>query len=129
MAKLTKAQTQAIEQVRAGIPGPEHNPGLKILDRQDGQAWYGGGYCGICGDHQVLPVCVKYWEPDDGWKIGTLCAGCADDAAIRGPQPDDYANRPTMDDELSKSEKLGILASILGDDQDGLMSEAEDLQD
>lgn len=67
-------------------------PGLKVLSTSQ---WYGGGYCGICGDTgpNLIPQCVRWWCPDDGWKVGVLCGPCCKDARARGPRPGDYAYR------------------------------------
>lgn len=56
-------------------------------------------YCGICGhtprtsndEPNFGPV--KWWDCDDGWKIGTLCPGCWEEAKDDKPRPDDYAVR------------------------------------
>ena len=53
--------------------------------------------CGVCG-HQPYSRSdepnrspLRWWDPDDGWKIGTLCHGCAEEVLDRTPQPGDYA--------------------------------------
>ena len=54
-------------------------------------------YCGICGrtletrldEPNLAPL--RWWDPDDGWKIGTLCSWCAEEVLDRKPQPEDYA--------------------------------------
>ncbi len=53
-------------------------------------------YCGICGhtphetgDANRAPL--KWWDCDDGWKIGTLCRYCAEDELDTKPNPKDYA--------------------------------------
>ena len=53
-------------------------------------------YCGICGhspnssdEPNYAPI--KWWEPDDGWKIGTLCRSCVDEYSIVDPAPGDWA--------------------------------------
>ena len=54
-------------------------------------------YCAICGyvpnDVHTEPNRgpLRFWSPDDGWTIASLCAGCADEALPRKPHPDDYA--------------------------------------
>lgn len=62
---------------------------MKVIG--DGGVWYGSGYCGVCGDLNIEPLAVRYWDCDDGWRVGVLCACCADECHDRGPQPDDYA--------------------------------------
>ena len=54
-------------------------------------------YCRICGStprtvyHAQNIGPIKYWEPDDGWVIGSLCPDCYDDYGHARPKPDDYA--------------------------------------
>jgi len=57
-------------------------------------------YCGICGHVPAAKdepnrAPLRFWDPDDGWKIGSLCAGCAEEALTRQPKPEDYAMRTT----------------------------------
>ena len=53
-------------------------------------------YCGVCGrtpgeaeEPNWAPK--RWWDCDDGWKIGTLCRWCFDDVGNAKPDPDDYA--------------------------------------
>lgn len=54
-------------------------------------------YCGICGyvprtrldEPNRAPV--RWWDPDDGWKIGSLCRWCHDEVSSVQPKPTDYA--------------------------------------
>lgn len=54
-------------------------------------------HCQICGhipkdQYDELNLdCVKYWEPDDGWRIGTLCVDCFDEFGSIQPKPTDLA--------------------------------------
>ena len=53
-------------------------------------------YCNICGRvpeerEETNWAPLRWWDCDDGWKIGTLCRWCAEDALPVVPQPDDYA--------------------------------------
>ena len=55
-------------------------------------------YCNICGhtpgaEDEPNYAPIRWWDPDEGWKVGTLCRDCARDAVPRQPQPDDYATR------------------------------------
>lgn len=58
-------------------------------------------YCGICGrtpkNHLEEPnhAPLRWWDPDDGWKIGTLCRWCAEEALERKPKEGDFAYRRT----------------------------------
>lgn len=54
-------------------------------------------YCRICGytphSHLDEPNYgpVRFWEPDDGWIIGTLCRHCIQDEGDLKPRPGDFA--------------------------------------
>jgi len=65
-------------------------------------------YCGICGHTPKANVDepnrapIRWWCPDDGWKIGTLCRGCFEMVADDQPKPTDFAYSKTngvCDDE------------------------------
>lgn len=54
-------------------------------------------YCGICGrvpntkldEPNYTPM--RWWDADDGWKIGTLCRACWNEFGGDRPSPKDYA--------------------------------------
>ena len=53
-------------------------------------------YCGVCGHvptygSEPNRAPLRWWDPDDGWKIGTLCPYCAEEVLGRQPKPEDYA--------------------------------------
>jgi hypothetical protein len=54
-------------------------------------------YCRICGDqpHNTFDRMnigpIRFWSPDDGWIIGSLCPYCYDECGQCKPKPDDYA--------------------------------------
>lgn len=53
-------------------------------------------YCAICGhtpaSSKESPNYVhRFWDCDDGWKIGALCQHCWLDVEHEQPKPDDYA--------------------------------------
>lgn len=58
-------------------------------------------YCGICGrtpktnhdEPNYAPV--RWWDCDDGWKIGTLCPHCHADTFNDKPKEGDFAFRRT----------------------------------
>ena len=57
-------------------------------------------YCGICGrvpkqNDEPNYAPLKWWDCDDGWKIGTLCHWCHDEVFGQKPKPDDYAFKRT----------------------------------
>ena len=37
----------------------------------------------------------RFWDPDDGWKIGALCISCWLEVRDDKPKPDDYAYHQT----------------------------------
>lgn len=71
-------------------------------------------HCGICGytpgkndGPNYAPV--RWWDCDDGWKIGTLCHWCIKDAVKQKPKPADYAYSETngiCDDEETDEDFL-----------------------
>ena len=97
-----------------------NGPGLKAFGTEE---WYGPGYCGICGADPV-PQAVRWWDCDDGWRMGVLCVSCADEARERGPQPDDYAVVTRDTEELDSADRIDILHSM-GDD-DAAYSDSQD---
>jgi hypothetical protein len=58
-------------------------------------------YCRICGrtpqtnldEANYAPV--RFWDPDDGFVIGTLCRWCIEASGDAQPHPDDYAHEDT----------------------------------
>jgi hypothetical protein len=96
-----------------------NGPGLRIIGRE---RWYGPGYCGICGSRDVVPVAVRYWDPDDGWRMGVLCGGCGEDCSERGPRPDDYACRTT--DIVEQAQRIDVLSELV--DLDGAYADQMD---
>lgn len=118
------------------LPAP--GPGLSIRGTEKDRPWYGSG-CGICGNQDpdgryspLIPVRVRWYDPDDGWRSGVLCQGCAEDAAPRGPRPEDYAETVRRraesrdPDRLSQSDRLDLIESIGGDDEDAIQVESDD---
>jgi len=66
---------------------------------------------------------VRYWDADDGWRVGVLCVHCGLDAAECGPKPDDYAV------VVKRGTDTGILAAMVaanGDDLDAAYTDCED---
>ena len=96
-------------------------PGLRLLGPTP---YYGGGYCGICGGDSLIPVQVRYWDPDDGWRVGVLCFTCGEAAGRRGPREHDCAYRKSQ----TQAERISVLAELLGHDADGIAAMAEDLE-
>jgi hypothetical protein len=76
---------------------PERIDVLKRLSQA--RATY--NYCGICGrvpqtkldEPNYAPL--RWWDPDDGWKIGALCSWCAEEAIPRKPEEGDFAYTQT----------------------------------
>ena len=57
-------------------------------------------YCGICGhvpgeDQEPNRAPVRWWDADDGWKIGSLCRCCFEDTRTAQPKPGDLAYEKT----------------------------------
>ncbi len=54
-------------------------------------------HCGVCGrtprTHLDEPnyAPLRWWDCDDGWKIGTLCRWCAKECLDTKPKEDDFA--------------------------------------
>ena len=77
-------------------------------------------YCGVCGstpqtrNDEPNRAPVRWWDPDDGWKVGTLCRHCHEDPSIGGAQPKegDYAYAKTngvCDDENTDEDPIDAL--------------------
>lgn len=99
---------------------------VKVLSRE---VWYGQGGCDICGErYNLIPRAVRYWSPDDGWKMGVLCGGCTAECDERGPQEGDYAvcTRANQVNE-EKQVAIDIVADLLVGDLDGALGTLEDL--
>lgn len=59
--------------------------------------------CCICGYYPKSEITqnfgpMRFWDPDDGWRIGTLCGSCRTEYQDTKPQPEDYAYRDCRDD-------------------------------
>lgn len=53
-------------------------------------------FCGCCGrvpksNEEPNWAPKRWWDPDDGWKITSLCRWCWDEVALDRPKPTDYA--------------------------------------
>ena len=75
-------------------------------------------YCGICGhvprtkNDEPNRAPLRWWDCDDGWKIGTLCPYCAEEALPVRPKPGDYALLSTngvCDDENTDEDPMDAL--------------------
>lgn len=88
--------------------------GLKTLSKEQ---WYGPGYCGICGDRgeSLIPQAVRFWDPDDGWKMGVLCVGCGIDVQENGPEQGDYAYRKMDSLKIDVEASMGDLDAAWSD--------------
>lgn len=63
-------------------------------------------FCGICGrvpkeDAETNWAPIRWWDCDDGWKIGTLCRWCFDEVENDKPKPSDYAYAEHQHDACS----------------------------
>lgn len=58
-------------------------------------------YCQICGHtpksrlDEPNRAPIRFWDPDDGWKIGTLCRWCHEEVQDVKPKPNDFAFNST----------------------------------
>lgn len=95
-------------------------PGLKIMSNR---RWYGTwGGCSWCGSQSTLiPVCVRFWDVDDGWRVDVLCDGCGEQAAGRGPKERDFAYH-----KAGSSKLIDELFEILDGDEDSLATQVAD---
>ncbi len=95
-------------------------PGLKVLNPR--KKWFGPGYCGICGHRgeSLVPRAVRWWDADDGWKMGVLCVGCGQEASARGPRKGDFA---MIEEDAGAEQKGRIDVSAGMGDLDGTWSE------
>lgn len=73
-------------------------------------------YCRICGhvpgkDDEPNRAPIKFWDPDDGWIIGTLCRWCHEEFGDVQPKPDDYAynDAPGISIETDEDPTLALL--------------------
>lgn len=53
-------------------------------------------YCRVCGhvpgkNDEPNRAPIKFWDPDDGWIIGTLCRWCHEEVGNVQPKPEDFA--------------------------------------
>lgn len=100
-----------------GQRGGEEMQGVKYMGEE---TWYGPGYCGICGDTEnLVSRPTRWWDPDDGWRMGVLCVYCTRDAEKHGPEPGDYAYRQAWRGEVVDE------LTFLGD-ADGAWAEVQD---
>lgn len=107
----------------------KNGAGLKVISSD---VWYGSGYCGVCGTTDVVPVAVRYWDCDDGWRVGVLCAECGKECSDRGPQDDDYAVKLAKQAEgrdvhTAIAEGMDMAAGLMEGDMDGLVSMLDDM--
>ena len=61
-------------------------------------------YCGICGHipkttDEPNRAPLRWWSPDDGWRIGTLCRFCADIFSTIRPHPDQRLENVNTDED------------------------------
>lgn len=58
-------------------------------------------YCGVCGhtpqsqNDEPNYAPLRWWDPDDGWKVGTLCRHCHNEVFRDKPKRTDYAYHTT----------------------------------
>ena len=65
-------------------------------------------YCCICGhipktrNDEPNRAPLRYWDPDDGWIVGSLCRACADEALDRQPKEGDFATEDMHDERTDE---------------------------
>jgi hypothetical protein len=79
--------------------------GARTLERVDLEAnmryKISYNYCGICGRvpktelDEPNRAPIRYWDCDDGWRIGTLCRWCHEEYGNARPKPGDFAYETT----------------------------------
>jgi hypothetical protein len=75
-------------------------------------------YCRICGrqprtsQEEPNRGPLRFWDPDDGWIVGSLCRWCAEEYLDAQPDPEDFAY----------SDHAGDLATHLETDEDPLVA-------
>lgn len=99
-----------------------YGPGLKKLSER---TWYGPGYCGICGDtgEDLVPVMVRWWDCDDGYRTGVLCRYCGAEQTHRTPRPSDFAYEPGLEDF---AQLLDLAVEMSAGDEDAAHCMIED---
>lgn len=74
---------------------------MKTISQRLSQAKTSYNYCGVCGrqpqtdkeEPNYAPL--RWWDCDDGYKIGTLCRWCAEEVLDTKPKKADYAYKTT----------------------------------
>ena len=99
-------------------------PGLRVLGNDNDPPWYGSGGCYVCGSSgpDLIPRAVRFWDPDDGWRIGVLCSYCAGDCAMRGPHENDYAYC-----KAGMADGIAAVVEACAGDMDGTAALLEDM--
>jgi len=100
----------------------QNGPGLRVTNPENRTPWWGPGYCGICGtrdENILIPKAVRWYDPDDGWRMGILCGDCGEEASSRGPEAGDFA----VVTGKVEMQALRIDANSLLGDEDGTYSD------
>ena len=91
---------------------------METINQRLAKAHISYNYCKICGstpktntdEPNYAPL--RFWSPDDGWIIGTLCRYCAEEHLDEQPKPTDYAYQTTsgvVDEEDTDEDPLEAL--------------------
>lgn len=61
---------------------------------------------------------MRWWDADDGWRMGVLCIGCGEEASARGPRATDFA--VVVEKRADAAERIDVEATT--GDLDGAYS-------
>jgi hypothetical protein len=120
--QLTKERPKTMKSTR---PEPRDANEFRARGLRNKTVRLSYNYCGICGhtpqtntdEPNYAPL--RWWDPDDGWKIGTLCHWCHDESFTDRPKPTDYAvatnstNGVADDVNTDEDPTLAILPALL----------------
>mgnify|MGYP001616342901 CR=1 FL=1 len=68
-------------------------------------------YCIICGDFnhdETFTAPLRFWSPDDGWRVGRFCRACQPLSHVK-PQPSDFAYESKGDYLANMDEAIDTL--------------------
>ena len=110
-----EALAESLANAPAAPPAPPADPGIIFLHAAGKtlQVHISYNYCTVCGhtptgSEEPNYAPIRFWDPDDGWKIGTLCRWCADEVVGDQPKPEDFAwrNQEHIDDSGTDEDVL-----------------------
>jgi hypothetical protein len=76
-------------------------------------------YCRVCGhqpktERDEKNVNRRWWDPDDGWKLGAICPCCWEEVRNDKPKPTDYAYTESngVADDVDTDDDLACLLDL-----------------